>query len=63
VILKLIKNFPNLDVKGQCAFCSLMIIHYSSGGANQFEAALYLCEILYGEKLPNSLARPSLDWD
>ena len=36
----------------------------SAGGAKSFEAALYLCEYLYGKEIAKSLAKGLvIDWD
>lgn len=36
----------------------------SAGGAKSFEAALYLCEVLYGKKVTDELAKGLvIDWD
>jgi transcriptional regulator GlxA family with amidase domain len=36
----------------------------SAGGAKSFEAALYLCEYLYGKEIADSLARGLvIDWN
>ncbi len=58
------KMFPNLSVKD-----SVLFVHHgkyitSAGGAKSFEAALYLCEYLYGKEIANSLAKGLvIDWD
>jgi transcriptional regulator GlxA family with amidase domain len=58
------KMFPNLDVKDNVLFVHDDKYITSAGGAKSFEAALYLCEILYGEKITESLAKGLvIDWD
>jgi len=56
--------FPKLDVKKE-----VLIVHdgkyiTSAGGAKSFEAALCLCEYLYGKEIAQSLAGGLvIDWD
>jgi len=56
--------FPQLEVKD-----SLLFVHdgkfiTSAGGAKSFEAALYLCEMLYGKEIARSLAKGLvIDWN
>jgi transcriptional regulator GlxA family with amidase domain len=58
------KMFPNLDVKDNVLFVHDGKYITSAGGAKSFEAALYLCEILYGKKITESLAKGLvIDWD
>ena len=39
-------------------------MNLSAGGAKSFEAALYLCEFLYGSDLARSIAEGLvIDWD
>ena len=58
------KMFPHLVVKD-----SVLFVHHgkyitSAGGAKSFEAALYLCEFLYGKEVAQSLAGGLvIDWD
>ncbi len=49
--------FPSLQVQD-----SVLFVHHgkyitSAGGAKSFEAALYLCELLYGKEIADSLAK------
>tara|TARA_R110002033_G_scaffold28871_7_gene64888 strand:- start:20582 stop:21307 length:726 start_codon:yes stop_codon:yes gene_type:complete len=58
------KMFPNLNVKKNALFVHDGKYITSAGGAKSFEAALYLCETLYGKDIANSLAKGLvLDWD
>tara|TARA_R110002051_G_scaffold226503_2_gene289157 strand:+ start:3116 stop:3853 length:738 start_codon:yes stop_codon:yes gene_type:complete len=58
------KMFPNLDVKDNVLFVHDGKYITSAGGAKSFEAALYLCEVLYGKKITESLAKGLvIDWD
>tara|TARA_R110000868_G_scaffold14075_3_gene65717 strand:+ start:11767 stop:12492 length:726 start_codon:yes stop_codon:yes gene_type:complete len=58
------KMFPNLKVKKNALFVHDGKYITSAGGAKSFEAALYLCETLYGKDIANSLAKGLvLDWD
>jgi transcriptional regulator GlxA family with amidase domain len=58
------KMFPNLDVKDNVLFVHDGKYITSAGGAKSFEAALYLCEILYGKKITESLAKGLvIDWN
>ena len=56
--------FPNLKVKD-----SVFFVHHdkyitSAGGAKSFEAALYVCEYLYGKEIADYLAEGLvIDWD
>jgi len=49
--------FPNLDVKDSVLFVHDGKYITSAGGAKSFEAALYLCEVLYGKEIAKSLAK------
>jgi transcriptional regulator GlxA family with amidase domain len=57
------KRYPNLEVH------DVLFVHdgkyiTSAGGAKSFEAALYLCELLYGKKVADRLAEGLvIDWD
>ncbi|NNM23137.1 MAG: glutamine amidotransferase [Flavobacteriaceae bacterium] len=56
--------FPNLDVRDEVLFVHDGKYITSAGGAKSFEAALYLCEYLYGAEIARSLARGLvIDWD
>ena len=58
------KMFPELDVRKDVLFLHDGKYITSAGGAKSFEAALYLCEILYGKKVANALAEGLvIDWD
>jgi len=56
--------YPHLDVRD-----NVMLVHdgkflTSAGGAQSFEASLYLCEVLYGKKVADELAEGMvIDWD
>ena len=55
--------FPNLDIKDNVLFVHDGKYITSAGGAKSFEAALYLCEILYGKHIAKSLAKGLvIDW-
>ena len=49
--------FPDLAVKDSVLFVHDGKYITSAGGAKSFEAALYLCEVLYGKEITESLAR------
>ena len=56
--------FPGLDIRKKVLFVHDGKYITSSGGAKSFEAALYLCEFLYGKKIAKSLAGGLvIDWD
>ena len=56
--------FPHLQVKDSVWFVHDGKFITSAGGAKSFEAALYLCEQLYGEEIAKSLAKGLvIDWD
>jgi transcriptional regulator GlxA family with amidase domain len=56
--------FPNLDIRKEVFFVHDGKYITSSGGAKSFEAALYLCEYLYGKEIAQSLASGLvIDWD
>jgi transcriptional regulator GlxA family with amidase domain len=56
--------FPNLTVKDSVLFVHDGKYITSAGGAKSFEAALYLCELLYGREIAESLAKGLvIDWD
>jgi transcriptional regulator GlxA family with amidase domain len=57
-------KFPNLKVKDSVLFVHDGKYITSAGGAKSFEAALYLCELLYGKELAKSIAKGLvIDWD
>ena len=56
--------FPNLDIRKDVLFVHDGKYITSAGGAKSFEAALYLCEFLYGKQVAQSLADGLvIDWD
>ncbi|MCW5519250.1 DJ-1/PfpI family protein [Aureitalea sp. L0-47] len=56
--------FPKLDIRKDVLFVHDGKYITSVGGAKSFEAALYLCEHLYGKKIAESLADGLvIDWD
>ena len=58
------KMFPSLDVRRDVLFVHDGKYLTSAGGAKSFEAALYLCEYLYGKEIASSLAGGLvIDWD
>lgn len=58
------KMFPELDVKDSVLFVHDGKYITSAGGAKSFEAALYLCEHLYGKEIAESLAGGLvIDWN
>ncbi len=57
-------TFPELKVKDSVLFVHDGKYITSAGGAKSFEAALYLCEYLYGKEIAESLAGGLvIDWD
>ncbi|MEM9363950.1 MAG: DJ-1/PfpI family protein [Bacteroidota bacterium] len=58
------KMFPKLNVKDSVLFVHDGKYITSAGGAKSFEAALYLCEYLYGKEIAESLAGGLvIDWN
>lgn len=56
--------FPNLDIRKDVLFVHDGKYITSAGGAKSFEAALYLCEYLYGKEIAQSLAGGLvIDWE
>lgn len=56
--------FPNLNVEDSVLFVHDGKYITSAGGAKSFEAALYLCELLYGKEIADSLAKGLvIDWN
>lgn len=56
--------FPTLDVRKDVLFVHDGKYITSAGGAKSFEAALYLCEYLYGKEVAQSLAEGLvINWD
>ena len=57
-------TFPALDIRKEVLFVHDGKYITSAGGAKSFEAALYLCEYLYGKDVAKSLAGGLvIDWD
>ncbi len=60
---KMRQMFPDLDIRKEVLFVHDDKYITSAGGAKSFEAALYLCEYLYGEEIAKSLAGGLvIDW-
>lgn len=58
------KTFPHLKVHEDVLFVHDGKYITSAGGAKSFEAALYLCEYLYGAEIARRLAQGLvIDWD
>ncbi len=58
------KRFPHLDIRKDVLFVHDGKYITSAGGAKSFEAALYVCEYLYGKKIARSLAGGLvIDWN
>lgn len=58
------EKFPSLDIRKNVLFVHDGKYITSAGGAKSFEAALYLCEYLYGKEIAKSLAGGLvIDWD
>jgi transcriptional regulator GlxA family with amidase domain len=56
--------FPNLDIRKEVLFVHDKKYITSAGGAKSFEAALYVCEYLYGAEIARSLAEGLvIDWN
>ena len=56
--------FPHLDVREDVLFVHDGKFITSAGGAKSFEAALYLCELLYGAEVARQLAKGLvIDWE
>lgn len=56
--------FPDLDIRKDVLFVHDRKYITSAGGAKSFEAALYLCEFLYGKEVAISLAGGLvIDWN
>ena len=61
---KMREMFPSLDIRKEVLFVHDGKYLTSAGGAKSFEAALYLCEYLYGKDVTQSLAQGLvIDWD
>ncbi len=60
---KMHSMFPELDIRKEVLFVHDGKYITSAGGAKSFEAALYLCEYLYGAEIARSLAGGLvIDW-
>ena len=58
------ERFPQLDVRDSVLFVHDGKYISSVGGAKSFDAALYLCEHLYGKEIARSLAEGLvIDWN
>ncbi|SDS12263.1 DJ-1/PfpI family protein [Formosa sp. Hel1_31_208] len=58
------ERFPELDIRKEVLFVHDGKYITSAGGAKSFEAALYLCEYLYGKTIAESLAGGLvIDWN
>lgn len=63
-IMKYKTMFPHLNVKDSVLFVHDGKFITSAGGAKSFEAALYLCEYLYGKEIAESIAGGLvIDWN
>jgi transcriptional regulator GlxA family with amidase domain len=61
---KMRETFPKLDIRKKVLFVHDGKYITSAGGAKSFEAALYLCEFLYGKEVAKSLAGGLvIDWN
>ncbi|MDW3648567.1 MAG: DJ-1/PfpI family protein [Bacteroidia bacterium] len=58
------KMFPQLSVHRDVIFVHDQNAITGAGGAKSFEPALYLCELLYGKKVADGIARGLvIDWE
>lgn len=58
------QRFPELEVKENVSFVHDHNLITSAGGARSYEAALYLCELLYGHEIARSIGQGLvIDWD
>lgn len=56
--------FPHLEIKSDVVFVHDGKYVTSAGGAKSFDAALYLCEVIYGKEIARQLAAGLvIDWD
>lgn len=61
---KMRERYPSLDIRKDVLFVHDEKYITSAGGAKSFEAALYLCEYLYGKEIAQSLVGGLvIDWD
>jgi transcriptional regulator GlxA family with amidase domain len=59
-----VQMFPQLDVRSNVMFVHDGKYITSAGGAKSFDAALYLCELIYGREVARSLAKGLvIDWN
>jgi transcriptional regulator GlxA family with amidase domain len=57
------KRYPHLDIRDSVLFVHDGKVITSAGGAKSFEAALYVCDIMYGKDISRSLAKGLvIDW-
>lgn len=57
------RRYPSLDIRDDVLFVHDGKYITSAGGAKSFEAALYLCELLYGKKNTDEIAEGMvIDW-
>ena len=58
------KTFPHLGVVDNVLFVHDGKYITSAGGSKSFEAALYLCQVLYGKEIAESIAKGLvIDWE
>jgi transcriptional regulator GlxA family with amidase domain len=58
------ESFPQLDIREGVVFVHDGKYITSAGGARSFDAALYLCELLYGKKVAEDIAKGLvIEWD
>lgn len=58
------QRYPKLDVRDSVLFVHDGMYVTSAGGAKSFEAALYLCQLMYGKKVADQLAEGLvIDWN
>ncbi len=63
-IAEMRKRYPSLDVRDSTLFVHDGKYITSAGGAKSFEAALYLCELLYGKQNADEIAAGMvINWD
>lgn len=62
-IVAMREKFPHLDIRENVLFVHDGKYITSAGGAKSFEAALYLCELLYGKEVADRIAKGLvIDW-
>ncbi len=58
------RMFPNLNIRKNSFFVHDGKYISSAGGSKSFDAALYLCELLYGKEVSQDIAKALLiEWD